>query len=291
RTLDDALIQFVKLEGLYESGLDDDTVDVYKRRRNTALETIADSNVGIYVYDIRRKSDRWPAGTYSKWFPNYLNDRLREHRRAKPLYRHEIYVAVVRYRHHHGMNGWIDRLLNRFSLLGGTGQIESIDRQARDLEERVDSLMKSLAHYAPRRLGSVEETAGTCCEMARFLRYLLTLEDGPILADAHHLGQAIATAYMQFGRSEKLGQQVFESRGVNHWRIGQVMGMSRWPSGSSAGMSDAFVKLPVELIVTQKFFPIDKLDASMAAATAERRASHDSASAPLAGEILELRRR
>lgn len=291
RSLDDALIQFVKLEGLYADKLDDVTVDVYKHQRNTALETIADSHVGIYVYDIRRQSRRWPGGTYRQWFPNYLNQRLRQRRQKKPLYQHEIYLAVVRYRHHRGTNGWIDRLFARFSLGGGGDRLESVERQARDLEERVDSVMKSLAHYAPRRLGRVEEACGTCCEMARFLRYLITLEDGPILADAYHLGQALATAYLSFGRNKTLGQDVFEVRGVNHWRIGQVMGMSRWPGGSVAGMAESFVKLPVELIVTQKFFPIDKLDASMQAATAERRAGHDATLAPQAGEVADLRQR
>lgn len=291
RTVDDALGQIIRVQGLYSEMLDDDSIDIYKQQRNTALEAIADSNVGIYVHEIRRESNRWPAGQYRNWFAGYLNDRLRERFQRRPLYQHEIYVTIVRYRHYSGIVGMLDRVFNALSFSGANNKLESRARQARDLDEKVQSLMKSLEHYAPRRLGRVETEIGPCCEMARFLRYLVTLEDGPVLATAHNLGQAIATSYLRFGKNELLGKDVFEVKGIGHHRIGQVLAMSQWPDGASAGMCDRFQKLPAELIVTQKFFPIDKLDASMAASTSEARLSHDRTTTGLSAQVTALRAR
>ena len=291
RTIDDALVQIIRVQGLYSEMLDDESVDIYSIQRNTALEAIADANVGIYVHEIRRKSARWPGGTYKNWWPNYLNSRLRERYERNPLYQHEIYITLVRYRHYKGVVGALDRVFQALDWSGANDKLESQERQARDLEEKSKSLMKSLEHYAPRRLGRVHEDIGPCCEMARFLRYVLTLEDGPVLATAHNLAQAIATSYLSFGTNPALGKDVFEARGISHHRVGQVLAMSQWPDGASAGMCDRFQKLPAEIIVTQKFFPIDKLDASMAASTSEARLSKDRTTTGQAAQVTELRRR
>lgn len=291
RTIDDALVQIIRVQGLYSEMLDDDSVDIYSMQRNTALQSIADANVGIYVHEIRRKTARWPSGTYKNWWPNYLNSRLRERYERNPLYQHEIYITLVRYRHYKGFVGALDRVFNAFDWSGANDKLESQARQARDLEEKVQSLMKSLEHYAPRRLGRVDTDIGTCCEMARFLRYLLTLEDGPVLATAHNLAQAIATSYLFFGTNPELGKDVFEVKGINHHRVGQVLAMSQWPEGASAGMCDRFQKLPAEIIVTQKFFPIDKLDASMASSTSEARLSKDRTTTDQAAQVTALRKR
>ncbi|QCP55120.1 hypothetical protein FAZ95_39005 [Trinickia violacea] len=291
RTLDGSLVQIVRLEGLYAEMLDEDAIRAYKIQRQTAFDAIADSNIGIYVYDVRLESRRWPSGTYRNWFARYVNERLKARLAANPLYQHEIYLAVVRYRHYSGVVGRIERVFNLFSLDGANGKLESEERQARDLTEKVDSLFKSLAHYAPRRLGRVTEDIGECCELARFLRYLTTLEDGPVLANSWNLAQALATAYVHFGRNPLLGRQVFEARGINHHRIGQMLAMSRWPDGAMAGMADAFQKLPAELIVTQKFFPIDRLDASAAASTSEARLSHDRTTVDMSAQVTAMRRR
>ncbi|SAL05223.1 type IV secretion/conjugal transfer ATPase, VirB4 family [Caballeronia calidae] len=291
RTKDNALVQIIRMQGLYSEMLDDHGVDAYKFQRKTALEAIADSNIGIYAYDIRLVSDRWPGGTYRNWFARLVNDKLEGRHKKHPLYQHEIYLAVVRYRHYSGVVGRMERVFNLFSPDGANSKLESETRQARDLEDKVNSLMKSLAHYAPRRLGRVKEDIGECCELARFLRYLVTLEDGPVLADPFNLAQAMATAYLHFGRNEQLGKQILEVDALNHRRIGQVLAMSRWPDGAMAGMGDRFHKLPAEMIITQKFFPIDRLDASLATSTSEARLSHDRTTAGMSAQVAELRKR
>ncbi|WP_254228655.1 hypothetical protein [Burkholderia cenocepacia] len=290
-TIDGAKIQIIRLTGLSAEMLDGFGIQHYKRGRNEALRAISDSNVGIYVHDIRRKQVVWPAGEYKSWFSRVLNDRFRDRYEQAPLYRHEIYISIVRYRHYSGSAGLVERVFSAFDPTGGLGRMEREDRQVRDLEDKVKSLMTSLAHYAPVRLGAVETPDGTFCELARFLRYLVTLEDGPVRAGSYDLAQAIATAYVQCGRSSVLGKGVLEVKGLNHWRVGQVLAMSQWPAGSRAGMGDAFHRADAEMIVTQKFFPIDKLDANLQAATYERRLGHARDTAEQAQQIANVLKR
>ncbi|WP_175700969.1 hypothetical protein [Burkholderia ambifaria] len=290
-TLDGAKLQIIKIEGLYAEMLNDDDIDNYKMRRDTALQSIASPDLGIYVHEIRRESDAWPSGTYENWFPNYLNERLkgRHQKKGRRLYRHDLYISLVRYRHMSGAVGAIGRVFGKLS--SSMSGMDSDRRQLRDLDEKVASLMKSLKVYGPRRLSRVKTENGTFCEMARFLRYLINLEDGPIRADAYHLGRALATAYLSFDKNVALGRDVFEVKGINHWRIGQVMAMSQWPSGTFAGMSDPFQKVKAEVIVTQKFFPVNKLDTNRDSAIRERRASHDAVQSEVQAEMSSFRKR
>ncbi|KVS16168.1 hypothetical protein [Burkholderia multivorans] len=290
-TIDGAKIQVIRLTGLSAEMLDDDGIKWYKRGRNEALRAIADSSVGIYVHDIRRKQALWPAGKYRSWFPRVLNDRFKERYERSPLYHHEIYISVVRYRHYTGSAGLVERVFGALDPSGGLSRMEREERQVRDLEDKVKSLMTSLAHYAPVRLGAVETPQGKFCELARFLRYLVTLEDGPVRAGAYDLAQAISTAYIQCGRSAKLGKGVIEVKGLNHWRVGQVLAMSQWPAGSIPGMSDAFHRADAEMIITQKFFPIDKLDANLQASTYERRLGKAEDTAEQALQIKKILKR
>jgi len=290
-TLDGTKVQIIKIEGLYAEMLNDDDIDNYKMRRDTALQSISSPDLGIYVHEIRRESDAWPNGTYKNWFPNYLNERLkgRHQQRDRKLYRHDIYISLCRYRHMSGAVGAIGKVFGKLS--SSMAGMDSDRRQLRDLDEKVASLMKSLKVYGPRRLSRVTTERGTFCEMARFLRYLINLEDGPIRADAYHLGRALSTAYLSFDKNVVLGRDVFEVKGVNHWRIGQVMAMSQWPSGTFAGMTDPFQKVKAEVIVTQKFFPVNKLDTNRDSAMRERRASHDAVQSEVQAEMSSFRKR
>lgn len=290
-TLDGTKLQIIKIEGLYAEMLNDDDIDNYKMRRDTALQSISSPDLGIYVHEIRRESDAWPSGTYKNWFPNYLNERLkgRHQKKDRKLYRHDIYISLCRYRHMSGVAGAIGKVLGKLS--SSMGGMDSDRRQLRDLDEKAASLMKSLKVYGPRRLSRVTTERGTFCEMARFLRYLINLEDGPIRADAYHLGRALSTAYLSFDKNVVLGRDVFEVKGINHWRIGQVMAMSQWPSGTFAGMTDPFQKVKAEVIVTQKFFPLNKLDTNRDSAMRERRASHDAVQSEVQAEMSSFRKR
>ncbi|AJW93655.1 cagE, TrbE, VirB, component of type IV transporter system family protein (plasmid) [Burkholderia gladioli] len=290
-TLDGTKLQIIKVEGLYAEMLNDDDIDNYKLRRDTALQSISSPDLGIYVHEIRRESDEWPSGSYKNWFPNYLNERLkgRHQQKDRKLYRHDIYITLCRYRHMSGAVGAIGKVLGKLS--SSMGGMDSDRRQLRDLDEKVASIMKSLRVYGPRRLSRVTTERGTFCEMARFLRYLINLEDGPVRADAYHLGRALSTAYLSFDKNVVLGRDVFEVKGINHWRIGQVMAMSQWPSGTFAGMADPFQKVKAEVIVTQKFFPVNKLDTNRDSAMRERRASHDSVQSEVQAEMSSFRKR
>lgn len=281
RTRDGALIQIVRLSGLYAEMLADAGVDWYAHHRNTVLQSIADSNVGIYVWEIRRKTTRWPSGQYANWFASYLNDRLRARFETRSLFQHEVYIGIVRYRHYRGMVGAIDRVLNFMRPDGAVGQLESEVEQVKDLQEKVSTVLSALTDYSPRRLGR----QGEYCELARLLRYLATLEDGPVRADAQHLGSALATAEVSFGPQSGL----IETESVNQWRVGRMLGMSRWPDGIRAGDLDRFQKLPVEMIVTQAFLPMDKLTAEQATSVSERRLASSRTTATMAAEVAAQR--
>lgn len=154
-TKESALIQVIKLDGLYFDSLSAEQVKQFERRRNTLLRSIASSNFGIYVHTVRRKIFDYVEGEGSTWFAKRFNDAWRERYRANGFYINEIYISLVRTRFRAGVPGVMDRGI---ALVTGTkataSEPESYEAMAADLYKASGLLVGGLSEYGARRLGA-----------------------------------------------------------------------------------------------------------------------------------------
>lgn len=153
-TKESALVQVIKLDGLYFDSLSEAQVKQFERRRNTMLRSIASSNLGLYVHTVRRKIFDYVEGEGNTWFAKRFNDAWRERYVQQGFYINEIYISLVRTRFRAGVPGIMDRGI---ALLTGTkptaADPESYETMAADLYKASGLLLSGLGEYGARRLG------------------------------------------------------------------------------------------------------------------------------------------
>lgn len=299
-TKDDALVQVIKIDGLLFSALSQDQIKQFERQRNTALVTVANADMGLYVHLVRRKVDVEPEGSFNTWFGHYFNERWTERCRENKFFVNDIYITLIRSRFMRGPAGWIDRLVK---FVSGTKDVEeSFEKQAKSIYEATNFLLKALSPYGARRLKVQRAPEGlpekvkrsfVIDEIRRFnlkpqefikrygfqdfynssdLTDFLSEDYSEIETFFHYLvnledlrcvltGDKINKNLVSARLNFKSFSDLLELRGINHHRVASVVSMQNWPGKTSSAMLDSLLKLEVEFICTQSFFFVDRISA------------------------------
>jgi type IV secretion system protein VirB4 len=153
-TKDNALVQVIKIDGLFFDALTREQIRQFERQRNTVLRAIANSNLGIYVHLVRQKITSYPDGVPEAWFAKQVNAIWRAHYAQHAFFTNDIYISIVCNRFRQGVPGILDRL---FSLVTGARLKNEtwtlFDEQAKEIAAATDSLMHAFSSYGARRLG------------------------------------------------------------------------------------------------------------------------------------------
>ncbi|MDY7549205.1 type VI secretion protein [Glaciimonas sp. CA11.2] len=94
-------------------------------------------------------------------------------------------------------------------------------------------------------------------ELGGFFHYLINLEEERVPVTALALDQTLAMSRLHF----KAVSNTMETQGLVQHRAAAVLSMAEWPTRTPSHMLDAFLKLPVEFIITQSFFFTDRIHA------------------------------
>jgi type IV secretion system protein VirB4 len=218
-TKDKALVQVIKIDGLYFDSLDDEQIRQFTRHRNTVLRTIANSNRGIYVHLVRRKIQSYPDGDPQTWFSRQFNDAWKKHCGTRSFYVNDIYISVVRNRFRQGVPGLFDRVLSGITgSRADLDQEESFDVQAKDIEEATDCLLQTLSAYGAQRLGIIRQPVWKQKMIAvQDVRRVVALFglSWQTFEDIHGAHQQYAASNVQ----EFLGPDISELGGFFHYLI------------------------------------------------------------------------
>lgn len=90
----DRLIQIIKVNGLDFATQDEEVLDNYKMRLNHLLKSFS-SEFAWYVWDVRRKSDNYPSGSFSHDYAKKLNERYCENLKSAELFVNDLYLAII----------------------------------------------------------------------------------------------------------------------------------------------------------------------------------------------------
>jgi type IV secretion system protein VirB4 len=171
---------------------------------------------------------------------------------ATPLFVNEQVLTLVR-RPARGKAGWLERLGRK-----ARGAAADEARARRELDSACAALLGALGGYGARLLGTVVQGGARWSEPLALLSALyngewrgVALPDGP--GDVQpDLGHHLPYARVSFGL------EAIETRRSSGRDFAAMISLKDYPDTTRAGMVDALLRLPHELVLTETFAPADR---------------------------------
>lgn len=273
------LIQVIKVNGFSFETADDEDLDMRKNVRNSLYRSIASGNYALYFHTIRRRQAASIGGTQPPGFAREVHEKWMAKHKAHDSFVNEHYITVVR---KHDTKG-VAAIEHAFrSLAQKTDQVNwevNTKEGYKDMMDVTNRILSTLREYQPKLL-SIEETPdGTYSEVLQFLATLVNAgQTKPVLVPSMDIAKFLPTHRLYFG------PRAIEVRGPNRSRFAAIVSIKEYATSTSAGMTDAFLQLPFEFIISQSYTFENRQNAILAMQNHQRRmeASNDVAVSQIA---------
>jgi len=219
---------------------------------NGAWRNLASDRLAIWHHLVRRAADPPAEGAFRSAFARDLDDAYRARLARDRNLQNELFVSLVL---HPGREAaertqaWVTRLIHASRV-----DLETEDA-IRLLEDAGQALVQHLARYRPEPLALYERDGLTFSAPMEMLRTILTGEFTRTPLVRGHLGEAIYTARVIFGR------EALEIRDVASARFGAILGIKEYPATTRPGLWDELLSAPFPLVASQSFSFLSKTSA------------------------------
>ncbi|MEO8112769.1 MAG: transporter, partial [Phenylobacterium sp.] len=271
-----ALMLSFRLEGASFETADVRDLNDWHGKLNGAWRNLASDRLAVWHHLVRREQHAWPQGAFRSGFARDLDAAYRARIDRERLFVNELYLTLVL---HPGRDAadrtqaWVGRLL-RASRIDLTE-----DDAVRRLEDAGRDLAQHLARYGPTALGLYAREGLTFSEPLEMLRLVLTGHAERVPLVRGHLGAALHTARLIFGR------EALEIRDAADARFAGLFGIKEYPATTRPGLWDGLLSAPFPFVAAQSFSFLSK---TAARAVVERKqnqmlSARDRAASQIAG--------
>lgn len=253
RLRDGALLQCLHLRGFSFETADDASLDHRLRLRDAALRAIADSRYVVHHHLLRRRVSAALDGEFDDPVSAELDRRWQQALGERRLFSNDLFVSVLR-RPARGKAGWSERLLGRARRgLSARERDAALARELRELDAVREALASALQDYAPRLLAGYDTAQGRCSEPLEVLSALFNGELQPMLEPSGDAGQHLPYRRISFGLD------AIERRSADGRRdFAAMLGLKDYPPQATAGMLDALLRLPYEMVLAEGYAFVDR---------------------------------
>jgi type IV secretion system protein VirB4 len=244
-----ALMLCVQLDGASFETADVADLNDWHARLNNAWRNLADDRLAIWHHLVRREHTGYPPGEFRSAFAADLDAKYRARLGRGRMFVNDLYVTLVL---HPGRDradragAWVGRL--RGGRAAGEAEAERVQR----LEDAGRDLVQYLARYGPRPLETCQRQGVWFSEPMGLMRLLLTGRTEPVPLVRGHLGSAVHTARVIFGR------EALEIRDVAEARFAGMFGVKEYPATTRPGLWNGLLSARFPLVASQSFAFLSK---------------------------------
>lgn len=281
RLRDGSLMRSIRLAGFPFETEDDDVLNHLLGVRDVVLRSALNSKAVLYHHLIRRKVQVDLGSVAPDAFSGEIDRRWSARINEGRLFLNEQFLTIV-IRPPRGKAGLPERL----SKLGSRPGNSLTNAEALELDSATAALTAALQSYGVRVLSTYENQTGIYSEPLELLSALYNGEMRPVLMPRpeQDLGQHIPYSRVSFGLD------ALEARGAASRSFASILGIKEYPDASRAGLLDALLRVPHELVITESFAPIERQTARERIDLALRRLkSADEGAATERAEMLAAR--
>ncbi|MGH6966685.1 MAG: VirB4 family type IV secretion/conjugal transfer ATPase [Phenylobacterium sp.] len=244
-----ALMMAFRLDGASFETADIRDLNDRHAKLNSAWRNLASDRLAVWHHLVRREVHDCPTGDFRSAFGEDLDRRYRARLRQQRLFVNELFVTLVL---HPGREpaertqAWVGRLLHASNV-----HLEE-DDAVRRLEDAGRDLAQHLARYAARPLALYDHDGVVFSEPLEMLRLVLTGRPARAPLVRGHLGGALYTARIIFGR------EALEIRDAADARFAGMFGIKEYPAATRPGLWDALLSAPFPFVAAQSFSFLSK---------------------------------
>lgn len=193
-----ALMICFKLDGASFETADVRDINDWHAKLNNAWRNLADERLAIWTHIVRREDRGYPEGKFRSDFARGLDAEYRKRVTGTRLFTNDLYVTLVL---HPGRDA-AERAAAFFSRLRVRSKagLEVDEEAIRTLEDKGRDLLQYLSRYGVRPLGLYEHNGLWFSEPMELLHLVLTGRPQRMPLVRGHLGHALYTCRVIFGR-------------------------------------------------------------------------------------------
>ncbi len=242
------LMQIIKIDGFSFETADDDVVDMKKMVRNSLYKSMAEGTFSMWFHMVRRRQSAYPEGKMPKGFAKYLDDKWRVKQNSKSTFINELYITVIRKDDTKGVakiQSLLDKLEKRTSKEAESQQFQEMHKE---LRESVYRVLATFRDYGARVLTTNMGEFGPMSEPLEFLGRLVNGGNGqPMMVPTIDIAHYLPSSRLYFG------SRAIEIRSASGTRFAGIVSIKEYAPATAAGIMDAFLQMPFELIISQSF--------------------------------------
>jgi len=250
---DGSVMLSLMVPGLAFETADTDELNAHAATRELLLRSALDSRFVLYHHVIRRRVHVELDGAFDDALTAHIDARWRERTGSGALYVNDQFVTLVR-RPSRGKTGWPERLSRLMRRSAARSEVTAEPSDLRELRAAASAMVASLGAYGARLLGDYEGAGGTCSEVLELLSALYNGEMRPVRrpADGTDIGQMLPYRRVSFGLD------ALELRGAAGQDFAAMVSLKDYPDSTTPGLTDAMLRLPCEMVLTESYAPADR---------------------------------
>ena len=249
---DGSVMLALSVPGLSFETADTEELNAHAALREVLLRSALDSRFMLYHHIVRRKVSVELDPVTGDPLSEHIDRRWCAQLSAGTLYVNDQFVTLVR-RPARGRAGWAERLSRR--LKRGNEDVAADPSDLRALRAAAQAMIAALGPYGARILGDYDGASGTCSEILELISALYNGEMRPVRRPAEGVDIGCMLPY----RRISFGLDALELRGAEaRPEFAAMVSLKDYPESTSPGLTDAILRLPCELVLSESYAPADR---------------------------------